>query len=69
MGSSFTPTRKEGKMETVKNFVKEHKKELSMAAAAIIIYRMGFNRGFNTAKSAITHVFDEAARTLPIARF
>lgn len=56
-------------MDEVKVFVKNHKKELGLALAAVMIYNMGFNRGFNSAKRAITHVFDEAARTLPITRF
>ena len=56
-------------MDEVKVFVKNHKKELGLTVAGLIIYNMGFNRGFKAAKNAITHVFDEAARTLPITRF
>ena len=53
-------------MESVKKFIVEHKKELALATTGILIYRMGFNRGFNSAKNAISHVFNEASRTLPV---
>lgn len=56
------------KMEKFKEFVSEHKRELMCVASGVIIYHIGFNRGFKMAKNAITHVFDEAARTLPIAK-
>lgn len=54
------------KMEEIKKFVSDHKKEIIFVGSGLIIYHIGFNRGFKTAKNAISHVFDEAARTLPI---
>lgn len=53
-------------MEEIKKFVSDHKKEIIFVGSGLIIYHIGFNRGFKTAKNAISHVFDEAARTLPI---
>lgn len=54
------------KMEDIKKFISDHKKEIIFVSSGLIIYHIGFNRGFKTAKNAISHVFDEAARTLPI---
>ena len=66
----FYQTYKKGKMkmDDIKDFIKEHKKEIIFVGSGLVIYHVGFNRGFKTAKNAISHVFDEAARTLPIVR-
>ena len=66
----FYQTYKKGKMkmDEIKSFIKEHKKEIIFVGSGLVIYHVGFNRGFKTAKNAISHVFDEAARTLPIVR-
>lgn len=66
----FYQTYKKGKMkmDEIKDFIKEHKKEIIFVGSGLVIYHVGFNRGFKTAKNAISHVFDEAARTLPIVR-
>lgn len=53
-------------MDEVRVFIKNHKKEILVVSAGIVIYRIGFNKGFNTAKNAMNYIFEEAARTIPI---
>ena len=48
-------------MEKVKQFVKDHKKELSVIAAGLIIYRMGYRNGFNASERAINNIFEQAS--------
>ena len=53
---------KKGKeMGKVKQFVKDHKKELSVIAAGLIIYRMGYRNGFNASERAINNIFEQAS--------
>ena len=47
-------------MDSVKKFVKEHKKELGLTAAGIFIYRMGYKTGYGSAINAIRAVVNEA---------
>lgn len=56
-------------MDKIKEFIKKHKTEIIYVGSGILIYNIGFNRGFKKAKEAISYVFDEAARTLPITKF
>lgn len=61
---------KKGKKEMEKfgEFIKEHKNEIIFVSVVMLSYKLGFNKGFNTAKNAMSHVFNEASRTLPVAR-
>ena len=51
-------------MESVKNFVKEHKKELGLAAAGVFIYRLGFRNGYATSIGAMKALVNEVSKSL-----
>ena len=53
-------------METIKNFVKDHKKEILVVSSGVLIYSIGFKHGFRSAERGMTYIFEEAARTLPV---
>ena len=59
---------KKGKMEMekVKDFVVKHKKELAFASAAIVIYSLGFNKGFKSAEKGMNYIFEQAAKSLEV---
>ena len=53
-------------MEKVKDFVVKHKKELAFASAAIVIYSLGFNKGFKSAERGMNYIFEQAAKSLEV---
>lgn len=61
---------KKGKseMEKIKEFISENQKTIIFVASGALIYSLGFRKGFKSAKEGMSHVFEEAARTLPVGR-
>ena len=56
-------------MSEVKKFIKEYKKEIILLAAGIGIYRIGFNRGFNTSINAINALVNDVVDKMEITKF
>ena len=51
-------------MDTIKEFVKDHKKELGLAAAGVFIYRLGFRNGYGSAVGAMKALVNEVSKTI-----
>lgn len=66
---NFSLNRKGKEMEKIKQFVEDHKKEIIVVSAGIIIYSLGFKKGFNSAKEGMNYIFDQAAKTLEVNKF
>lgn len=51
---------KKGKreMDKIKEFVSSHKKEIAMTACGFIIFRVGYNSGWNAYKRVVNNVFN-----------
>lgn len=56
-------------MKNFKEFCIEHKKEIVITAAIIFAYRLGFNRGYETADNAMKSLIKEAYNTIHIRNF
>lgn len=57
-------------MDTIKEFVKEYKKQIIVVTILGITYTMGFNKGFKSAKEGMNYVFEQAARSFDkVVRF
>ena len=54
----------ESKMEEIKKFVVDHKKELLLASAGIMLYSLGFNKGFKSAEKGMNYIFEQASKSL-----
>lgn len=52
-------------MEKIKEFVKEHKKEIAIVAGSFIIYRIGFRHGCKASNRAIKNLVHNIATELP----
>lgn len=53
-------------MDKVKDFVVTHKKEIICVTIGLAIYQIGFKAGFKSAEKAITHLCNEAAKTMEV---
>ena len=46
-------------MEEVKEFLSKHKKEIALVVGGVVLYRIGYRRGYRTALGAIDHLIKE----------
>ena len=56
-------------MEKVRNFIKEHNKEILICAGIIFVYRLGFKSGFSSSELAMKNLIRETSKALDIKRF
>lgn len=50
-------------------WIKEHKKEIAIAAAIIFAYRLGFKTGCRATDNAVSNWCKEASKALQITKF
>ena len=55
--------------DKIKQFVSDHKKEISFISAGILIYGIGFRNGFNSSERAINNVFNQASKAMEVTKF
>lgn len=46
------------RMEKIKEFVKDHKKEIAIGVGVFLIYRIGYSRGYSSYKKVVVNTFD-----------
>ncbi len=50
------------KMDNVKEFISKHKTEIACVVGGIVIYKVGYSRGFRDYRSAVNSVFNAMKR-------
>lgn len=68
-GSSLCGGSKGDKMNDIKTFLKNHKKEIYIGVAGVIIYTIGFKRGCKASNEAVANLIDKAAAAIDIKCF
>ena len=54
-------------MEDIKKFFKTYKKEIIVVTAGVMIYNLGFKKGFESAKEGMRYLIEESAKALEVA--
>ena len=56
-------------MEEVKNFIKNHKKEIILVASGVIIFNIGFRSGYKLSLKAIDRLVTDCVKTMDVTKF
>ena len=56
------------KMDKVKQFVSDHKKEIIFVTAVVFSYRIGYKSGFNASERAINNIFKQAGKVMEVSK-
>lgn len=64
----FLEDAKGEEMESIKKFINDYKKEIVVVGIGMVIYNMGFRKGYKSAEEAMYYLIKESAKALEVAK-